>query len=153
MGRTDIIYSVILLMLSAGTYALTFSFPRITVALSPTVFPRFVAGGMFVLSLILLVQGISRQVKGAGGAHAQAAADRSFVVRFILLFADAAAYVLLLGPVGYIVATPLCIAVAMLLFGDRTWYRILVTSLLCTVVMYAVFRVLFRVPLPRSFFW
>ena len=157
MGLSDIVDSALLLMLSTILFIATFSFPKLTVALSPTVFPRFVTVSLFILSSILMIQGLSKRLvrrKEATPARGgEAAPKRSFVIRFLLLAADALLYTILLEPAGYIIATPPCLAISMLIFGDRKWYRILLVSVLSPLFLYAIFRMIFRVPLPRSVIW
>ena len=158
MGRRDIAIGAALAAVSALVFALTFGFPRLTVALSPTVFPRFVSVGLFVLSAILVAQGARRlAASGAGTGSAVKAGtlrpDRPFVLRFVLTVADALVYVVILEPVGYVLATPVFIAGAMLIFGERRWHRIVLVSAVAAAVMYGLFRTVFRVPLPRSILW
>jgi len=157
MGASDIVFSAILLLLSVLFFALTFSFPKLTIALSPVVFPRFVTACLFIFSSILMVQGIRKRMadrtKEEPEKRVRGRLDRPFTVRFLLLAADVLLYVWLLEPIGYVIATPLCIAGVMLIFGDRRWYRIAPVAVLSTVVLYAFFRGVFRVPLPRSFIW
>lgn len=156
MGRRDLIIGAVLAAVSALVFALTFGFPHLTVALSPTVFPRFVSGGLFVLSAILMAQGARCCVVGGAAGIEKAALPRpkwSFVLRFALTVADALLYVAILEPIGYLLATPIFIAGVMLIFGERRWYRIVLASVLAAVVLYALFRTVFRVPLPRSFIW
>ena len=152
MGASDIVSSLLLLALSAAFFAATFSFPRLTVALSPTVFPRFVTVGLFLLSSILLVQGLRRRHgrRREPDARRQEGAPRSFLPRFILLAAAGLLYALLLEPAGYLLATPPFLAGAMLLFGERRWPRLALVPVLGTALLYATFRLLFRVPLPRG---
>jgi putative tricarboxylic transport membrane protein len=154
LGMSDIVYGALLLALSAIFFIATFNFPKLTIALSPTVFPRFVTVSLFILSSILMIQGLRKRLASHGEAAPSQPAvtlpKRSFVIRFLLLAACALLYALLLEPAGFILLTPPFIAGAMLIFGDRKWYRIVLVSLLSTVVLYVVFRMIFRVPLPRS---
>lgn len=157
MGASDIIFGAAFLLLSAFFFILTFGFPHLTVALSPVVFPRFVTTCLFLLSSILMIQGVRKRLAGgdpAGpGEQRRVRLDRPFTSRFLLLAAAAFLYIWLLEPVGYVIATPLCIAAAMLIFGERRWLRIVLVAALGTAVLYAFFRMVFRVPLPRSFIW
>jgi putative tricarboxylic transport membrane protein len=153
MGTSDILVSVILLALSAAFFAATFSFPKLTVALSPTVFPRFVTVGLFFLSALLLIQGLSRRPGRRGGTAPVSAPKRPFALRFLLLAAGVLLYVLALEPAGYLLVTPPFLVGAMLLFGERKWHRLLAVSVLSTVILSGLFRMVFRVPLPRSPLW
>jgi len=158
MGTSDIVAGVILLALSAAFFAATFSFPRLTVALSPTVFPRFVTVGLSLLSLALLLHSLRRRmgrrrtppVGREQPAAGSPATGLSFALRFLLLAAAGLLYALLLEPAGYLLATPPFLAAAMLLFGERRWPRLALVSILGAAFLYAVFRLLFRVPLPRT---
>jgi uncharacterized membrane protein len=157
MGTSDIVSSLLLLALSAVLFAATFSFPKLTVALSPTVFPRFVTAGLFILSTLLLIQGLRRALVRQGSTAQPKASGSApkglFVLRFLLLGADALLYAMLLEPAGYLLSTPPFLVAAMLLFGERKWHRLLAVPVLSTVILYALFRMVFRVPLPRSVLW
>ncbi len=155
MGAGDIYLGLFFGALSIGLYALTFGFPNLTVALSPAVFPRFVSTCLFVLSAILTVSGLRRRAaaKREGKEETKVRLELPFVRRFILLAVVSLVYLFLLEPIGYVLATPLCIAAGILIFGERRWPRVLLVSVISTAVLYAVFKMLFRVPLPRSPLW
>jgi len=55
----------------------------------------------------------------------------------------------LLPITGYVVATPPFIAGIMLVFNEKRWYKIVATSIITTSLLYILFRIIFRVPLPR----
>ena len=148
MGMSEIVFGAILLSLSVIFFALTFTFPSTTIALSPTVFPRFVTVCMFILSALLLGQGIQkrRQHSGPGPERER---DRVFIRRFLLMALSGFLYTRLIRFSGYLVATPLLIAASMLIFGERKWYRIVLVAGITTGILYWLFRMIFRVPLPR----
>ena len=60
---------------------------------------------------------------------------------------------MLIDKIGYLIATPVLIAGAMLIFNEKRWYRVLLVSVLTTLVLYILFRMVFRVPLPRNPLW
>lgn len=152
MATSDLIAGLLLLALSAAMFAATFSFPKLTVALSPTVFPRFVTVGLFLLSALLLLQSLTRRrgVRRPRDRPRPQSAARRFPLRFLLLAGSGLLYALLLQPAGYLLATPPFLAAAMLLFGERRWLRLVLVPLAGTALLFAVFRLVFRVPLPRS---
>ncbi len=152
MLASEIVFGAVFMLLSIFFFAMTFSFPEITIALSPTVFPRFVTVCLFLLSLLLLVQGIGKQRKQHPVKLPQQI-DRAYLLRFILLTAAGFLYTRIIRYTGYIAATPLFIAAAMLVFSERKWYRIVLVSAGTTAVLYLVFRMVFRVPLPRFALW
>jgi putative tricarboxylic transport membrane protein len=169
---SEIVFGVIFALLSLFFFLLTFRFPELTIALSPTVFPRFVTVGLFILSMLLLVQGLRKhrrarrermQTEGAGteeaiarratARRATARIDRAFALRFAVMAALALLYSQVVALTGYLVATPPFVAGAMLLFGERKWYRVVLVSVVTTAILYGVFRMVFRVPLPRFSLW
>ena len=133
-------------------FTLTFQFPETTIALSPTVFPRFVSVCLFILSLILLLQGIKKQVTESEQSN-NIQFNKAFVFRFILMVTVAIFYLLIINKTGYLVATPIFIAGSMLIFNEKKLYRIILVSVVTTFILYFVFRIIFRVPLPRFLFW
>ena len=152
MGVTEIVFGSIFLSLSVFFFALTFQFPEVTIALSPTVFPRFVTVSLAFLSLVLLAQGILKRLHG-GGEKRRDKVDRPYAIRFVLLATMGFVYTLILESTGYILATPLFIAGTMLVFNEKKWHRIVLVPILTTALLYAVFRMIFRVPLPRFPLW
>ncbi len=163
MGVSEIVFAVVFMCLAGMFFLLTFTFPPQSIALSPTVFPRFVTACLFVLALMLLVQGVRKRraaraakrepAEGQGGVRAARRVDRPFVIRFVILGGAGFLYVQGIGLLGYLAATPLFVAAAMLIFGERKWYRIVPVAVVTTVTLYVVFRTVFRVPLPRFQLW
>jgi putative tricarboxylic transport membrane protein len=152
MIANEIVFGALFMLVSAFLFAMTFTFPEITIALSPTVFPRFVTICLFLLSALLLGQGIRKQLKEQP-AKARKKIDRAYLLRFILLAVAGFFYTRLIRYTGYIVVTPLFVAAAMLIFAEKKWYRIVLVSAGTTAVLYLVFRMVFRVPLPRFGLW
>ena len=152
MLASEIVFGAIFMILSAFFFAMTFRFPEITIALSPTVFPRFVTICLFVLSLLLLIQGLRKQVTSQE-KRTKVKLDRAYLLRFILTAAVGFLYTRIIRYTGYIVATPLFIAGTMLIFAEKKWYRVVLVSIITTATLYGVFRMIFRVPLPRFSLW
>jgi len=59
------------------------------------------------------------------------------------------AYTRLLPITGYVVATPPFIVGIMLVFNEKHWLKIVSTSIITTSLLYILFRIIFKVPLPR----
>jgi putative tricarboxylic transport membrane protein len=152
MIASEVIFGAVFMLISAFCFCMTFRFPEIKIALSPTVFPRFVTISLFILSSMLFAQGIKKQVKGRG-KRLKIKIDRAYLVRFVLLGAVGLLYTRIIRLTGYVVATPLFIAGSMLIFNEKKWYRIVLISVVTTVILYSVFRRVFRVPLPRFTLW
>lgn len=146
MARRDIYFAAVLMTLAVLFFALTFYFPRQTLAMSPRLFPRVICGGLFFLSAVLFFQAL-RQRKIA--AHGQ---DEKWGIpwqRFGVLILIAFAYTRILEETGYLLATPPLIAGVMILFNEKRWVRVAAVSIATTLLLYILFRMVFRVPLPR----
>jgi putative tricarboxylic transport membrane protein len=64
------------------------------------------------------------------------------------IMAASVIYALALNPVGYLLATPIYVAVALRTMRMRSWTTILVMAIAYTVLTYLVFAILMRVNLP-----
>ena len=149
MGKTEIIIGVFLMILSFAFYALTYQFPEQTLAFSPKIFPRFVGVCLFIISSVLVIQGITAVRRGSQEEKPKPTIDKAFLIRLFLAILIGYAYTRLLPITGYVVATPPFIAGIMLVFNEKRWYKIVATSIITTSLLYILFRIIFRVPLPR----
>ncbi|MFH1758932.1 MAG: tripartite tricarboxylate transporter TctB family protein [Pseudomonadota bacterium] len=146
MGKREIYFGVVLLSLSALFFGLTFQFPRQTLAMSPRLFPRAISIGLFFLAAVLVFQGCRGRAKGQEERRDQTAFPW---IRFVVLTLMAFLYTQVLAVASYVLTTPFLIAGLMIAFNEKRWTRIVTVSLLTTVVLYILFRMVFRVPLPR----
>ena len=149
MGKTEIIIGVFLMILSFAFYALTYQFPEQTLAFSPKIFPRFVGVCLFIISSVLVIQGITAVRRGSQEEKPKPTIYKAFLIRLFLAILIGYAYTRLLPITGYVVATPPFIAGIMLVFNEKRWYKIAATSIITTSLLYILFRIIFRVPLPR----
>jgi putative tricarboxylic transport membrane protein len=149
MGKKEIIIGVFLMIISLVFYVLTYQFPHQTLAFSPRIFPRFVSVCLFIISCILLIQGITAVRRRTGEKGLMPIIDKVFLIRLFLGILIGYAYTRLLPLVGYLVATPFFIAGIMLVFNEKRWLKIVATSVITTGLLYILFRIIFRVPLPR----
>jgi putative tricarboxylic transport membrane protein len=167
-GKADIIFGCIFLVLAVSTLLLTSQIegPRRS-DISIRTFPTFVGVGMTVLSPFLIRRGLKTRGRAAEGSRASSngtesteaeelektRAKRKFAVRFAMLVMLGFLYTQIIRPVGYLVATPVLVFGAMMIYGDKKWYRLISASIIVTVVLYHLFRTFFRVPLPRFGLW
>ncbi len=150
MGKKEIILSIILIIVAIIVFALTFQFPHQTVALAPTAFPRFISASLMILSIVLLGQGISGISKGTSGQKKEKLKyNKAFILKLILMIFLAFLYTRVIGKIGYLLATPPFIAGNMLLFKERRIVWISGMSLVTTVLLYFLFRMIFKIPIPR----
>ena len=60
------------------------------------------------------------------------------------------AYILLLEPVGYLLATIGLITLESRLLGSRNWLRNLIVSFVISALVYGIFNLLLEIPLPEG---
>ncbi|MBD3308629.1 hypothetical protein GF339_19610 [candidate division KSB3 bacterium] len=153
MGKKEILFGGVLMALSIIIFALTYQFPKQTIALPPTVYPRFVSSCLFILALILTIQGMIGAKKGSGQQKPPTTLDTGFLIRLISLIILAFVYTRVLSRTGYVLATPPFVAGTMIIFNEKRWIWIVAVSLITSGVLYVLFRMLFKVPLPRFDLW
>ena len=149
MGIIEIIIGVCLMILSVVFYGITFQFPEQTLAFSPKIFPRFVSTCLFIISAILVIQGIMAFRKRSPDEQTKLTIDKAFLTRLLFGILIGYTYTQLLPIAGYVVATPPFIAGIMLVFNEKRMIRIGACAIITTSVLYIFFRIIFKVPLPR----
>ena len=149
MAKKEILLSIFFMVISMTIYILTYQFPRQTIALSPTAFPRFISVCLCILSVALLIQGIAGSKKDSEQKKVQSTIYKVFTLKLLLMILLAFFYTRILPIAGYVVATPPLIAGNMLLFNEKRSIRIIAVSIITTVVLYVLFRMVFKIPLPR----
>ena len=147
----DVTIGAIFLSVSLAMFGLTFTFPDQTIALPPTAFPRFVTVCMTIFSSILIYQSWPRSAPELG-APAKPLLERlrdGAVIRIAAMAVLGFLYTEIIDSLGYLITTGLFLAGSVLIFMERRLRVILPVAVIGTGVLYAVFRMLFKVPLPR----
>ena len=148
MGKTEIYFGIVLMLLSMLFFLLTFQFPKQTLAIAPSLFPRVISSGLFIAAAILTIQGFW----GISKADQRKTVRITFnisLARLMTIIGISFIYTRIIEAAGYVLSTPLFIAVTMLLFREKRWKWIVTVSVATTVILYFLFRMIFRVPLPR----
>ena len=153
MGKKEILLSIFFMIISMTVYVLTYQFPQQTVALSPKVFPQFVSVCLFILSLVLLIQGVTGVKKESEQKKVKLALNNIFLLKMLTMIILAFFYIRVLPLTGYKIATPLFLAGSMLLFNEKRWFMIVIVSIVATALLYILFRIVFKIPLPRFNFF
>ncbi len=116
----------------------------------PRFFPYLSAGIMGLLSILLIIESITKIRAGDRERHEPITTDQlKPVLAFILI---GVVYIAVLPFLGVILATPLCLVVYFLYFELRNWFWIIGLSVSMTVIVYLCFAKLMMVPLPMGFF-
>ncbi|WP_321992769.1 tripartite tricarboxylate transporter TctB family protein [Marispirochaeta aestuarii] len=154
MAKANVVIGSIFFLLALLMFAVALDFPRPQVSgLSPRVFPQFVAVCTMIFSAMLIVKNVRLLAGKDTVVQEKKKPDSQFAVRFGVFSAAGILYVLLIDKIGYLIATPILIAATMLLFNEKRRYRVLLVSVLTTLILYMLFRMVFRVPLPRNPLW
>ena len=140
--KPDRILAVSLFVLSSGYLALTFLIPEPSggyAAVGPRAFPIVIGIGLIGCSLWI---GLSEARSPVAPIHVD---WRLFVFSALIFLA----YILLLEPVGYVLATVGLITVESRLLGSRDWFRNVIVSLVITASVYGAFNLL-DIRLPQG---
>ncbi|NEU31306.1 tripartite tricarboxylate transporter TctB family protein [bacterium LRH843] len=159
---SDVYAGMIFLILSIVMFSATLNMKRLTDSVVGSEFaPRLVAGGIFILSVILVINGIKR---ARGGQITEEKSNDEFddageilgevnykkVVIAILYFTI---YVALMKPIGFLLMTAIYLFATMLLLSSPTQRKIplfLIISVVTSVAVYYIFKDLFYLILPAG---
>ncbi|MBT3768168.1 MAG: tripartite tricarboxylate transporter TctB family protein [Rhodospirillaceae bacterium] len=144
MRRKNIIAGVVLIFISLWYGYLTSELPVRTLPNTPdpSFFPWINTIILLLLSVSLLVQGLFFTEEGESKIDPVA---RRLVITSLALFFG---YLLILPPLGFVVASIPFFAAMMVLFEERRPIWVASSSIAVTVVLFSVFRYGFGVLLP-----
>ena len=146
MRRINIVLSIILLCFGSYYAYLTASLPKRNLpnTLGSDFMPWVLVGCLFLLSLLLLVNTIFR------GTREQCDFKISLKEGFGIIFLAACVwgYVKVMSLFGFILVTPIFIAILMLITGSRKWPEVVIVSIGATLGIYLFFQKIFQVILP-----
>ncbi len=160
IGKLDIVFGIFLIILGIAYFVSAFRMPRgniggnfggSTLALSPGLLPMFVSAVLILLSIVMILQSIkegSRITKEDMASLKQVVKKPSFrrTLLIILIIAIYAFVALELLP--YTIATFLYLVVFMFCFKAGSLPKILIVSLIVTVLLWFFFGKIALIPLP-----
>jgi putative tricarboxylic transport membrane protein len=153
MPFRDAIAGFAMAILSLVLFIGTWEFSDVSGYMSPQVFPRLVALVLFAFSMVLAVRSLFAVVRVPASAWPRWQAECMAAWRryrpLVVVVAASFAYVYAMETVGYVVATVLYVGVTVFLYGERRWPVVAIMGIGGGLVLYATFRLLFQVPLPR----
>lgn len=112
---------------------------------SPYLFPTLIAVFGLLLTVSLITDGL-RECR-AGGEEKKAGGRKNFV-GVLVLIAAALAYYFLLPLIHFIPATLLFLAFLFIYLGERTWWKIVLLTVIATGLIYVLFGIALHVRLP-----
>jgi putative tricarboxylic transport membrane protein len=108
--------------------------------------PWVLAGCLSLLSLLLLI----KTVFGSTPEQFDFSISPKEGFGVIFLTVCVFAYVKLMILIGFVLATPIFLALLMLITGSRKWKEIVMVSIFATFSIYLLFQKIFQVILPRG---
>jgi len=153
MKRTEIIASILGLLLSLATYWGTVYFPKFPTPLAgPEFFPRLLAILLGVLSLVLLFRALRKRVVSAEGSTEKDEAPGEPVFwKMVLAMGISVLYFLGLSIFGFLICTFSYFAFLMLLMqSKKKVLRTIIWSAAITAVTYVTFGMVLRATLPMG---
>ena len=101
-------------------------------SLSPRVYPRAVFTCILICGAIILGRTLFKMFLSKKDSAAEL--DRMIDMHFLTLI-----YIFALRAFGFLFTTPVFLFLAMLLFGERKWLRMVIISIVGTAVLYLFF--------------
>jgi putative tricarboxylic transport membrane protein len=148
MKKVNIILSAFLIGFGIFYAYLTAELPERNLpnTLGSDFMPWVLVGCLFFLSLLLLI----RTVWGGSPENFDSSISPKEGFGVIYLTACVFAYVKLMGLIGFVLATPIFLALLMLITGSRKWKEIVIVPIVATFGIYLLFQKIFQVILPRG---
>ena len=154
MRKANIICGLAGMTFSAVVFIQTLSFREFpNVHMGPEAFPRLMAAGLFICSLILVLQAIiTKTEKTANGTAAQAGSSPPWNLKSMLRLLTGVAIITVYAwawqPVGFLVTTPFAMFAIMFLIGFRQYLKMIIFSLLTPAVIFYAFSFFLNVNMP-----
>ena len=148
MKKVNIILSALLIGFGIFYAYLTAELPERNLpnTLGSDFMPWVLVGCLFLLSLLLLI----KTVWGGSPENFESSISQKEAFGVIYLTVCVLAYVKLMVLIGFILATPIFLALLMLITGSRKWKEIVIVSIVATFGIYLLFQKIFQVILPRG---
>ena len=110
--------------------------------LSPYLFPLFISIMLCMLSISLILSSFSglKEAKREKG-------DRK---TFFLFLLECAIYLIVLKYLGFLISTMLLLCAIVHLLGEKSWWKIILISVVTSLIIYFLFGVYLGVMLPKG---
>ena len=148
MKKISIIITLFFIAVSIGVFCVAWTYPEeFSGAVGPGFFPMIIAGIVFFLSVLLLINIRKQKADEAGAFFTKTNA----VVLLSLVIT--AFYVAVIGVLGFVPATVLYLIGLMKFFKVKSRILPLLVSVCTTGILYGVFTMFLSVQLPRGIFF
>ena len=119
---------------------------------------RLIQPIFWVMAVLYIINGITdyREWKQIQAGRQSGQAENKLIssrqtVKVAAVIIVMAAYVALLGLLGFVTSTFLFAGAVQYLMGERKWYRVVCIPLVLVAFLYLVFRIGLSIPLPTGF--
>ncbi|MFQ6110758.1 MAG: tripartite tricarboxylate transporter TctB family protein [Nitrospinota bacterium] len=113
--------------------------------LTPTMFPRVAAIALLGLSLIYLIGSHRLNEENLLARLAPPSLRRIGVTLFVFIL-----YIYLLEILGFLLATPLCLGILTIYYGNRDWKLLILVIVLVPLAIFYFFQKVLMVALPEG---
>lgn len=153
MKKGNIITSIIVMAISVYVIVTCAGYPTAeaygTGVPGPGLWPMAIAACMFVAALSLLIKAL--RTKKEDDTPIEMWTDGT--KRVYITMAILVAYVAVLGIVGFLISTAVMLFIFIQWFGKKKPWITLLISVICTAVIYGVFKFLLNVPVDFGLFY
>ncbi|WP_105614523.1 tripartite tricarboxylate transporter TctB family protein [Vallitalea okinawensis] len=120
-----------------------------TTAVTAQTIPRIVIGGMFIFSLVLLLQGLFMTPKKSVYIDKAFFQSEKFKkeMKSILFAAILIVFCFLISTIGFIISSLLLVVAILVFYGARKWYYYAI-SMSTVALVYFIFKIVLSVNLP-----
>ena len=148
MRTANIVVAAVLILFGCYYSYLTFALPdrNLPNTLGSSFMPWMLVSILFALSLLLMLNAV---IKGTAETCDYRISMREGL-GIVLLATIIIVYISSLNYLGFLLATPVFLAVLMVLTGGREWKQIVLASVLITVGIYLFFQKIFQIILPAG---
>jgi hypothetical protein len=137
MKKGNLVAAVLLFALAVAIWVGSAKFPP-----DSAFFPRAIAVIMASLTVVMLAESHWSRDEAVFDWH------NIDYTRTVKVFAVTALYSCLLDYIGFIILTPLCLTVMMLIMENDKYLSKILASVITTLCIYLIFEVMLDVPLP-----
>ena len=151
MRVVNSVLAVILILFGCFYSYLTMQLPdrNLPNTLGSAFMPWVLVSCLYLLSILLLTQSLFRGTS----ENCDYRISKKEGIGILFLFVLVVVYIKALVLFGFILVTPVFLAVLMLFIGARKWTEILLTSILVTFGVYLFFQKVFQIILPAGKFF
>ena len=149
MKTADRVAAILFMLLAVYVYLESGKFPSLgELAEGPAFFPRLIAVALVVLSGFLL-EGSYRRLPGE---RVEINLEDGGFFRVAVALGMGVAYIVLLPRFGFVISTMLFLVAFMRLLAMKSWPKVLLASALVVALVWGMFELALKVPLPAGIF-